>query len=96
MTEEKMPLYIGAGKRLAVEESEWLGDWYVSASPRNGNSNAEGQWCQWVHLARLILAHPLTAEHIPSLAVEYPDAPDLYSEAHPGCLHCAKGASADA
>lgn len=88
-------LYVQAGKRLGVEESEWIDDFYVSHSPRNSNSNAEGPWCQWVHLARLILAHPLTAEHIPSLAVEYPDAPDLYSEAHPDCVHCAK-ASADA
>jgi hypothetical protein len=38
-----------AGKRLAITQEGWEG-WWVSYSPRNGNNNAEGQWCQWVHL----------------------------------------------
>lgn len=80
---------IHAGKRLGVEESEWLDDWYVSHSPRNGNGNAEGQWCQWVHLARLILAHPLTAEQMPGFHLPYDDPPHLYSGPHPSCVACA-------
>lgn len=83
-----MSYEIGAGKRLAIEESEWLNDWFMSASPRNGNSNAEGQWCQWVHLARLILASDRTAEQMPSFHLPYPDAPRLYDESHPDCVAC--------
>ena len=81
---------ISAGKRLAIEESEWLSDWWCSYSPRNGNGNAEGQWCQWVHLARLILADERTAEHMPEHHLPYPDARDLYDESHPDCRECAK------
>ena len=83
-----MSYELGAGKRLAIEESEWLDDWFMSASPRNGNSNAEGQWCQWVHLARLILASDRTAEQMPGFHLPYPDAPHLYDESHPGCVAC--------
>lgn len=79
------PLYIGAAKRLGVEQSEWLDDWFVSHSPRNGNQNAEGMWCQWVHLARLILAHPLTAERVPDLHQSYEDPPHVYDGHLPGC-----------
>jgi hypothetical protein len=47
---------IKAGTRLAMRKSDWLGNWYVSESPRNCNNNAEGPWEEWVTLARLILA----------------------------------------
>lgn len=76
---------ISAGKRLAIEESEWLSDWYVSASPRNGNANAEGMWCQWVHLARLILADERTKAQMPTHFLPY-EGPHLYSEHHPDCI----------
>lgn len=76
---------VAAGKRLAVEESEWMPGWFCSASPRNSNGNAEGQWCQWVHLARLILAHPLTAEQMPGHHLPYDDPPHLYDSPHPDC-----------
>ena len=29
-----------AGKRCALDWAPWMGDWFVSSSPRNGNSNA--------------------------------------------------------
>lgn len=45
-----------AGRRLAVQRSAWLNDWYISYSPRNDNQNAEGDWAEWVALAREILA----------------------------------------
>ena len=46
---------------MSVQHSAWMGDWFVSHSPRNGNTNAEGQWGQWVNLAVSILQHPATA-----------------------------------
>lgn len=52
---------VPAGKRLALDWAPWMGDWFVSSSPRNGNTNAEGQWDQWVDLAIGILKDPLTA-----------------------------------
>lgn len=87
------PTVISAGKRLAIEESEWWPDWWCSYSPRNSNGNAEGQWCQWVHLARLILADERTAEQMPEHHRPYPDAPHLYDESHPDCTACAAEAS---
>lgn len=48
--------YIDAGRRLAVRKSDYLAGWWVSHSPRNGNQNAEGEWAEWVALARAILA----------------------------------------
>ena len=47
--------YIEAGRRLAVRRSEWLDEWWVSHSPRNSNSNAEGAWEEWVALAKRII-----------------------------------------
>ena len=52
---------VPAGKRLALDWAPWMGDWFVSSSPRNGNSNAEGPWDQWVDLAIGILKDPITA-----------------------------------
>ena len=49
---------ITAGRRLAICRSEYLGDWYISWSPRNDNQNAEGPWDEWVALAHAILAVP--------------------------------------
>lgn len=47
-------------KRLGMMWTPWMGDWFVSHSPRNGNSNAEGTWDHWVSLALSILQHPAT------------------------------------
>ena len=82
---------VAAGKRLAIEESSWIPGWYVGASPRNGNEFDEGQWCQWVHLARLILAHDLTQRYVPSEHRLYPDPPYLYDGCHPDCIGCLGG-----
>lgn len=77
---------IGAGKRLGVQMPVWMGgDWFTSWSPRNSNSNAEGPWCQWVHLARLILSDERTREHMPEFHLEYPDPEHLYDGHHPRC-----------
>lgn len=76
--------YIGAAKRLAVERGG-LTDWFVGVSPRNGfGALAEGYWCHWVHLARLILAHDLTRERMPEFHVGY-EGPSIYAEHHPAC-----------
>ncbi|BET51790.1 hypothetical protein RGQ21_67720 [Kitasatospora aureofaciens] len=50
-----------AGKRLAVQRSDFLRDWFVSYSPRNCSEYAEGPWEHWVDLAVKILQDPLTA-----------------------------------
>lgn len=52
---------IQAGKRCGVQHDPWMGDWFTSWSPRNGNSNAEGPWEHWVDLAVKILRDPMTA-----------------------------------
>lgn len=52
---------IAYAKRLTIQHTPWMGDWFTSHSPRNDNSNAEGQWGQWVNLAVSILQHPATA-----------------------------------
>ena len=46
---------IQSGKRCGMEHAPWMGDWFTSWSPRNGNSNAEGPWEHWVDLAVRIL-----------------------------------------
>ena len=78
---------VKAGKRLAITQEGWDG-WWVSHSPRNGNSNAEGQWCQWVHLARMILADEKTKSQMPAHYREYEAPPHLYDEPHPDCIAC--------
>lgn len=50
-----------SGKRCGVQHDPWMGDWFTSWSPRNGNSNAEGPWAHWVDLAVRILRDPMTA-----------------------------------
>lgn len=56
-----------AGKRCGVQYCPWMGDWFTSWSPRNSNSNAEGQWAHWVNLAAFILSHKATEAVCPSL-----------------------------
>jgi hypothetical protein len=58
---------IRGAKRLGVSWCPWMGDWFTSWSPRNGNNNAEGTWFQWAHLAARILAHPFTQKVAPEL-----------------------------
>jgi hypothetical protein len=55
---EKKPLgYIEGGYRCALRESEWLSNWWVGTSPRNGDdAQVEGEWEDWVNLAHQILA----------------------------------------
>jgi hypothetical protein len=60
-------LILAPGKRLGVAWTPWMGDWFISFSPRNSNGNAEGSWCQWANLAAAILAHPMTSEVAPHL-----------------------------
>lgn len=51
----------GSGKRCGVQWTPWMGDWFTSWSPRNGNNHAEGPWDHWVDLAVRILRDPMTA-----------------------------------
>lgn len=47
---------ISGGRRCALHYSEWLSDWWVGISPRNGyNAAVEGDWEDWVELAQNIL-----------------------------------------
>ena len=57
---EKYIKGIESAKRLNIVWTPWMGDWFVSNSPKNDNSHAEGQWDQWVQLAVSILQHPAT------------------------------------
>jgi hypothetical protein len=65
------------GKRLALERSEWMGDWFVGASPRNGNNFAEGQWAHWVALACNILRHEATSVTHPDIHAIAQALPEL-------------------
>ncbi len=76
---------IGAAKRCGVQWTPWMGDWFTSWSPRNGNNNAEGTWEHWVNLALGILDDPLTkvvAPKVHAAAREHlpPLNPDTYSD----------------
>lgn len=73
---------INYAKRCGISRSGWMGDWFTSYSPRNGNNNAEGLWCHWVELALSILQHPATAELRPEVhaAVRGLEQIDYYSE----------------
>jgi len=70
------------GKRLGMERSDWLSDWFTSYSPRNSNSNAEGPWDHWVDFAVQILRHPATAIVRPEAhaAVQSVEPRDFYDE----------------
>ena len=66
-----------------MERSEWMNDWFVSHSPRNSNSNAEGPWDHWVDLAIQILQHPATGVVRPEahlVAHQHLHAADFYDE----------------
>ena len=77
---------IPAAKRIAVRWAFWMGDWFVSHSPRNGNSNAEGPWDHWVYLAVAILQHPATAITRPDAhaAAQGLEVRDYYDEVDRG------------
>jgi hypothetical protein len=70
-----------AGKRCGIRRAEWMGDWFMSWSPRNDNEYAEGQWAHWVNLAKFILSHPATeivdrGAFSPNLKAD----PEMYTE----------------
>lgn len=75
---------VSAGKRCALDWVPWMGDWFTSASPRNGNSHAEGPWDHWVDLAIGILQDPMTAKVRPEAHKAVQDIPrcDFYDEAN--------------
>jgi hypothetical protein len=70
-------------KRCGIVWTPWMGDWFASHSPRNGNSNAEGPWDHWVSLALSILQHPMTEVVRPEAhtAVQGVENVKFYSEA---------------
>jgi hypothetical protein len=69
-----------AAKRLGMVWTPWMGDWFTSYSPRNGNSHAEGTWEHWVTLAQAILNHPFTELVRPDVFAAVPEPPERYSE----------------
>lgn len=73
---------VQSGKRCGVQWTPWMGDWFTSWSPRNGNNNAEGPWDHWVDLAVRILRDPLTAKVRPEAhkAAQLLEPADFYSE----------------
>lgn len=73
-------LVVCSAKRCAVADDGL----FVSWTPRASSHCAEGQWCHWVVLARLILAHDNTPE---SDRVPW-DHGDTYDECHPLCSGC--------
>lgn len=77
--------HIQSAKRLGVTVGNLGPDWYASWSPRNSSDCAEGLWCHWVHLARLILADERTRREMPAHYQPYPDAPYVDSGCHPDC-----------
>lgn len=81
---EEQELY--GSKRCGVQWTPWMGDWFSSWSPRNSNSNAEGQWDHWVDLALRILSDPLTKIVRPGSYIEPADADvrGFYDEAGRG------------
>lgn len=77
---------VGAAKRCGVQWTPWMGDWFTSWSPRNGNNNAEGTWDHWVDLALKVLKDPLTALVRPEAHAAVADLPvmDFYDESQRG------------
>lgn len=48
--------YVAGGRRCALRRSEWIAEWWVGTSPRNGDhSSVEGDWEDWVNMAQGIL-----------------------------------------
>lgn len=75
---------IQAAKRCGMWWTPWMGDWFTSWSPRNGNGNAEGTWDHWTDLAIRILRDPMTAIVRPeahALAQQL-EPRDFYDESH--------------
>src|SRR5580692_4771430 len=72
-----------SGKRCGMQHTPWMGDFFTSWSPRNGNSNAEGPWEHWVDLAVRILQDPMTAIVRPDAAeaARGIEKRDFYAEA---------------
>lgn len=77
---EEMPA-AKAGKRLGVQWTPWMGDYFQSWSPRNDNCNGEGPWDQWIDLALKILGDPLTKIVRPEAWMENPAVKNFYDEA---------------
>lgn len=73
--------FIDAGKRLGISWPGWMGDWFISHSPRNANTNAEGPWSEWVDLAQMILNDPLTQIARPEMYQSVPPPDPDYSGA---------------
>ena len=73
---------IKSSKRASIVWTPWMGDWFVSHSPRNGNEHAEGTWDHWVQVAVSILQHPATAIVRPEAHEAVADVTntDFYSE----------------
>jgi len=71
-------------KRATVVWTPWMGDWFVSFSPRNGNNNAEGTWDHWAQIALSILQHPATQIVRPEAhaAVQGVENTDFYDESN--------------
>jgi hypothetical protein len=63
----KIESKLKAGKRCGMQRCDWMSDWFVSWSPRNNNSNAEGPWHHWANLAAMILSDPRTEAVAPDL-----------------------------
>ena len=82
--EEQEIAGIRDSKRASIVWTPWMGDWFVSHSPRNDNSNAEGAWEHWVQLALSILQHPATEIVRPEVhaAVKSLQNTNLYSESN--------------
>lgn len=57
--ESKEPVtrdFIEGGRRLACKKCDWMENWWVAYSPRNGEGAvAEGSWADWVGMATEIL-----------------------------------------
>lgn len=75
---------LNTGKRCGVQWAPWVGDWFTSWSPRNGNSHAEGPWDHFVDLALAILSDPLTKVVRPEVYDESlrEKVQNFYDEAH--------------
>lgn len=73
---------VRSSKRASIVWTPWMGDWFVSHSPRNGNEHAEGTWDHWVQVALSILQHPATEIVRPEAhaAVSGVENTDYYSE----------------
>lgn len=83
MSFDETPVF-ASGKRCGLQWAPWMGDWFTSWSPRNGNSHAEGPWDHWVDFALKILQDPMTAKVRPEAHAAVKDIPtqQFYDESH--------------